>query len=310
MKKAFQLEEIFPPEVITKLANEIQQHGWDKNLHALYQWPLAGQLESLMGKCDPVPAWLDELSIGAQDSDKSETFSMTLTLRENIPAMLKVDGEQADEIKTWIVRDWGGIQRGDEEGLQACILQAEDEHQCAFKPTTRNKSGKREFTFDRVASWSKYLAFKYPDQYAIYDARVIYSLNWLLRNTGAKKYLPFLDGQNSVMGLLNYNMHLLLAHHGKQKLLDRLKVDIKSREDNPGMKSRLRSDLEKGLFVRKQEAYSEYCDLLRELAGIIYPDDKKHGLTKIEMILFSVADKAIALMVMDSLTGKHLVVDC
>ncbi|MDD5300329.1 MAG: DUF2779 domain-containing protein [Gallionella sp.] len=327
----------FSSEVINSLVNKIKDKGWDKDLPTLYKWSLRDQLINLKKVCEEMPKlhtkWLDDLCDTPADSENNEpTFAMTLELREQIPAMLKASN--ADEmgeidavknIKIWIVKDWGGIQlrhEQSEDRLSDCIKQAVIQDASVVKQHARNKSGKKEFSLERIASWSKYLAFKFPQRCAIYDARVIFSLNWLLLeiknaaseqkkskigDEGEFKFFPFLEGQNSVMGLLNYDIHLLLSHYHEDVLLKALDDDIKNRNKKGG-KSRLRSSLEKGLFIRDQEAYSEYCDLLNVLAETIYPDKDgvadTHRLTKIEMILFSIADKAIATEVMNSFTGK------
>jgi hypothetical protein len=316
----------FPPEIINGLVSIIKEKKWDQDLHSLYKWELKGQLDTLQGVCKEMPPettkWLgDVLAIHGEPS-----FKLTLELRKQMPVMLRTGNadeleevDQIKEIKLWIVRNWGGIQRGDNGSLLDCIKIAVAQEKKSFKPSGRNKSGKKEFDFERIPSWSKYLAFKQPQQYAIYDARVIYSLNWLLHtiNVNRKKegtevlpfkFFPFLDGQNSVMGLLDYSLHLLLFRHGKHKLLQELEKDIENRA-KPSSKSSLKRNLEDGLFIRKQEAFSEYCDLLSELADAIYPEQldgeftDTHRLTKIEMMLFSIADKQIAENVMDSLTG-------
>ena len=98
------------------------------------------------------------------------TLDMTLKLRENMPDLLRSDEgnmHAVPEIKKWIIQDWGGIRRGD-SSLQGHLSTAEK------GIGTEESDPKREFAIERIASWSKYLAFKYPKRYAIYDARVIY----------------------------------------------------------------------------------------------------------------------------------------
>ncbi len=46
-------------------------------------------------------------------------------------------------------------------------------------------------------------------------------------------------------------------------------------------------------FIREKE-YSDYCDLLRSIAEGLYGERDKEGLIKVEMILFSLADREIA----------------
>lgn len=66
-------------------------------------------------------------------------------------------------IATWIVSDWGGIRRNAEMTILAYVNQADAE-----RPAT---------PFTGISSYSKVLAIKDPDRYAIFDARVAASIN-------------------------------------------------------------------------------------------------------------------------------------
>lgn len=296
-----------PQETVEKLIPQICSMLKKEPLKKMYTFSI---IEPLRSYADGVNSgdsnWAKDLS----NKKDLNSFEMTLMLREKMKTELEyAEGEKRNQIAKWIVKKWGGIKTVTDNNLNNSIDSAERHHEKC----------NGEFDFERIASWSKFMAFKYPQQYAIYDARVIYSLNWLLLGTktgeepkkkevgeeGELKFFPFLDGQNSVMGLLNYNIHLLLSHYQGDTLINALETDINTR----GNRSRLRSRLERGLFIPQQAAYSEYCGLLKKLAENIYPDINGapdiHRLTKIEMMLFSIADKAIALEVMKFLTGKH-----
>lgn len=256
----------FVPQVVAYLLPMCSE---DK-LRDLYNFPIRKPLDHF---AIPAPLWLDELKVSAKNSE--DNYSLTLKLREKMQVELQSsDLGRTAKIAEWIVKDWGGIPLGND--LPACVKRAEEEH-------VRNVG---EFTFERIASWSKFLAFKYPQKYAIYDARVVYSLNWILLVSGAKKFLPVLEGRNSVMGLLDYKLRLLIDVHGKS----RIEVALAERKGN---KTHFMSGLEKDVFFEKTKAFSIYCYLLSLVAAQIYPNDS-HGLTKVEMILFSIADRGIA----------------
>lgn len=66
-------------------------------------------------------------------------------------------------IATWIVSDWGGIRRNSEMTILAYVNQADAE-----RPAT---------PFTGISSYSKVLAIKDPERFAIFDARVAASIN-------------------------------------------------------------------------------------------------------------------------------------
>lgn len=257
-------------------------------LRELYQFPIVKPLE----KFKAPPDWVIELTkrAAALVESNKDCVTATLELREKFPAELK----SADQTKTvnlaeWIVREWGGIPIGND--LNGCISKAED----AYQKSKSHPDHIGKYNFDRIASWSKFLAFKHPTSCAIYDARVIYSLNWLLFENGAKKFFPVLEGRNSVMGLLDYKLRLLLTHPDikKESIAETL-------FDRRGSKTHFLSSLEKKVFLEKSAAFSIYCNLLKQVANILYPEDML-GLTKVEMILFSIADRAIAQDVLEKI---------
>lgn len=237
----------------------------------------------------------------------------TLGMRALLQAVLKsgLDRDDRNTLAVWIIRDWGGIQSGkkptkatnpgggqpDTEDIQA------DAKLFDLLDKADEKASNGKFDFDRIASWSKFIAFKYPQTHGVYDARVVYSLNWLLLKAGSKFFFPFLDGQNSVLSLLDYRTQIFLTHLGKKEFKKKLDEDINSRKQNPGKKSYIKSELEQGLFLDKKSAYWNYSLLLRQLANQVCPKDQAHGVTRMEMILFSIADKDIAEEVMNSLVA-------
>jgi hypothetical protein len=231
---------------------------------------------------------------------------MTLKMRESLMKLLaeqEANREQRNRIAKWIVADWGGIKSGklgpdgsdSATSLIAAIDKAEDD----------SKHGKDKFDFNRIASWSKFLAFKSPEEFAIYDARVIYSLNWLLYQCDAEKYLPMPTGQNSVMGLLNYEVFLFLKSGVAGDAVAALQSDVDKRRGKDNAKSSFVRNLKKGEggpFIDNKAAYSQYCGLLEEMARLIFGAADTQRLTKTEMLLFSIADAEIAKSVLKYLS--------
>ncbi|MDD2721150.1 MAG: hypothetical protein PHH47_07580 [Gallionella sp.] len=292
---------------------------WDESLDtpdALYNWPIRKQLKKLQEDCLPASkdenSWLSKLIKNSDEKEPAEQIvKNTLAMRDEMKTILvsldPQDKDSRNKLALWIIRDWGGIQSGARVGnLPDTGTTQTDEKLSDLLDEIENeenlKETAKEFNFERIASWSKYLAFKYPQKYGIYDARVVYSLNWLLLKAGSTVFFPFLDGQNSVLSLLDYRAKLYLKLHGKKKFQEELGNDVKSRMENPGKKSRLKSELEKGVFINKKDAYWQYALLLQALSNVCTKDGV-HGVTRIEMILFSLADKLIAEEVMQSFGG-------
>lgn len=264
---------IFSDEVVTKLAAKLQ--GWksDEELSKLYlQWPSNDQLMMLKKEVGIKSEWVDELI----DSEL-RPFNKTLILRNKIMGV-----EFTLPLSKWIIEIWGGIPPGknnDDTSLKKCIELAEKSA----------NNAKLNFHFDRIASWSKHIAFKYPRKYAIYDSRVIYSLNWLLfeGKEKSKKYFPIPSGRNPIMELLDYSCLPFIAHYIERvdEVISRLKE---------GGEPRIAHNLRSELFIKRGQAFSEYCELLKMISHKLYPDDKSGlALAKVEMILFSLADKEI-----------------
>jgi len=84
----------------------------------------------------------------------------------------------------WVVYDWGNIppkSEGDEDRLYKMCAELKDYGDEDVKQfIVKNK-------IDRIASWSKVLAFADSDKYAIFDARVAMSLNALLEEVNFKR---------------------------------------------------------------------------------------------------------------------------
>lgn len=269
------------------IADYLRRFRSDKKLQGLYNFPIGKPLNEFKNYVKPPPDCIAQLIESAEKSAKSnDSFSPTLKLRKTIPFKIKSSAPNMQvEIAKWIVKEWGGIPIGEEKNFKKCIETALEEHRKGAM-----------FTFERIASWSKFLAFMYPTQYAIYDARVVYSLNWILLNAGENKFFPVLEGRNSVMGLLDYKLQLLLTIHDKNDIVKKL-------EARKGNKTHFLSGLEKDVFYDKSEAFSKYCDLLCKIAIKIYPKGDQHALTKVEMILFSIADRDIAVDVLKCLAS-------
>ncbi|MDH2918588.1 MAG: hypothetical protein PXX73_05285 [Sideroxydans sp.] len=261
------MSELFDEKIIDALADKLGDWKSDEKLAGLYNWPIEKTLQAM-------PAGFEYLEDKVNSAVNKNTFEKTLCLRREIAAIEVL----SFPLSRWIVENWGGIAGKNEASLKACIDKAE--------------SG--DFDFNRIASWSKHMAFKHPDLYAIYDARVVYSLNWLLFKAGAQKYFPAPSGRNSVMELLDYRILLFIKHHTVDGVKQQLKDDIDAREI-AGTKSYLSNKLKQKLFIELKDAFDEYNKLLARLAEKLYPKEAMSlSRTKVEMMLFSVIPPQIS----------------
>jgi len=115
-------------------------------------------------------------------------------------------------------------------------------------------------SFTLISSFSKLASFLNPNEYAIYDSRAIYSLNWLLFNFNNNTELyPQPLGRNSK-----------LSQYDLSTIFNLTKKDI--------------------IYKSHKTAYFEYCKLLKLLSKEVYYDNKPY---KIEMLLFLIAPTKI-----------------
>ena len=256
------------------LSKRLKDYLKSKALRERYNWPL----EKALNKAPNVvkdQGWFSKVA-----SDKTPLFNRSLEMRRHFKGLLLTESDNED-ILNWIVRDFGQIKRGSLTGA----LFSEIDRQFLDPDGTLDFKG--------IASWSKGLAFKYPETAAIYDARVVYSLNWLLmmsEDSRSSMLFPKPEGRNSILNALDYEMWMLIEREGLVNVQGMLQNDT-------GKKSTFMRRLRKVCYYQKGKAYKKYCALLRRISEMMFGNDDDH-LVKVEMLLFSIADKDIALEVL------------
>jgi hypothetical protein len=143
-----------------------------------YQWPIGQaatkRLSEIVG-----PATAGRIA-AIEDG-----FTRRAALADKLRPLLLAKG-RADVITAakWIVKDWGGIRGGDDSRFE-CWLKAwagfRDEAVQGF--ISKEPSG--------PSSWSKILAFARAERFAIYDARVVASLEIAFRGDREAKRFRF-----------------------------------------------------------------------------------------------------------------------
>lgn len=213
--------------VINKLAVKLKEILSLKPLHA-YEWPM------------PTHCPIDI-------KDCQSTYEQNVRLKEKFQEVIAKD--QTLKSHYWAIQEWGGIR--------------------SFKKNERNDERIRAFlkelpegaltkdSFGCISSLSKVASFIYPQEYVIYDSRVIYSLNWLLFNYCDELRL-FPQPASRSSALAKYDLGTIFRLTGAE-------VD----------------------YFDDGKAYHAYCTLINAIAansefGMNYPA------YMIEMLLFSI----------------------
>ena len=176
-----------------------------------------------------------------------QTFQRRLKLSDEFSNGLRDRADIAKEM----VHDWGGILAG----------QSGTEKMAHDSPNQLMQRG-----LVRVASWSKVITLHDPWKYFIYDARVAFSINSILLNSGVpSNYFPNLSSRN-------------------------VKIDnaTKALRSNRVLFGRSRT-------VFDQDFYAAYLNLVQRVAAEMETDA-----WKIEMALFARAPKLATRMLQES----------
>ena len=178
-------------------------------------------------------------------------YSKNVFLKENLYKVLALSN-----LKNyyWIIQEWGGI--------SAFSLKASNDRRIQKFFTELTAKNLSHDSFSCISSLSKVAAFSNPSEYAIYDSRVIYSLNWLIFNYASSVELyPQPVSRNST--ITEYDPQTIYKLNGK-------KFAVKE----------------------SKKAYFDYCDFLKKATQIVYGEAGK--IYMLEMLLFIVAITDIA----------------
>jgi hypothetical protein len=203
-----------------------------------YSWPLKKPKQPLR-----VPTSGHELQGNGMDE--------CITLKKHLTQEWANATEAATkkQLAQWIVSDWGGVRTNGPDTIDSYI--------------TSITSGDFSMPLQGVASYSKILSIVDCHQYAIYDARVVASLNalQLLMNAPSPLFFTYIPGRNKVI-------------HGNKKADGFVKTFPKSKLVKHGW-----------TVVPADESYTTYMELLHSLKS----DFPSHEIYHFEMTLFSMA---------------------
>jgi hypothetical protein len=193
-------------------------------------------------------------------SEHKDGYSKNIFLKENLSRTILSDKSLASHY--WSIQDWGGVssfKKNEKNDLR--INKFLD--QLNKRTLTKN-------SFECISSLSKVAAFAYPDEYAIYDSRAIYSLNWLIFNhSKSAELFPQPIGRSAKLS--KYDMQTIFR-------LTKCKID----------------------YLSHKVAFHRYCELMKTLACEVFGSGSKPY--KAEMLLFMVAPNKIISQVESSVS--------
>ena len=181
-------------------------------------------------------------------SEITSNYDLNLYMKHNLSSLL-VDNLTN---RYWVIQTWGGIGSLKSKEKNDDILSKLDNH--------LNKGVLDRKTFDVISSMSKVASFLDHTKYAIYDSRVIYSLNWLLlKHTDTNEFYPMPSGRNKELIKLDLDTIINLTRCDSGRISHKV-------------------------------AYHRYCNLMIELSEAIYERNEPYWA---EMLLFSIAPSYI-----------------
>lgn len=192
----------------------------------------------------------------------STDYEKNIHLKKHLHSVILND--HALDSHYWTIQKWGGIG--------------------SFKKNERNDARIKKFidqlskgeltrdSFSCISSLSKIASFIEPEKYAIYDSRVIYSLNWLL----------FKDSEDSALFPQPAGRSASLAQYDMQTIF---RLTNKPFE-----------------FRSYKTAFHAYCSLISELSPLVF--GKNCEPYKLEMLLFMIAPTWIIENIKESVAIK------
>ncbi len=207
--------------------------------------------------------------------DKND-FEQSIVLKKKLECKLNDTSKRSKEdfykLCLWLLKDWGGITASEESNRKLIDNYFKDKFEQNISKLTR------------IASVSKILGFLNSKEYIIYDARIAYSLNWILLSKGInKKYFPMPLGRNSKMMAFNINVLIRLFN------IDRYKVT-----DEESFKNKqFLNKIDKQWYIGKSTAYDELNQLVKRVNQKLWDDERKVYPYYTEMLLFAIADTEI-----------------
>nr|WP_314541714.1 hypothetical protein [uncultured Massilia sp.] len=180
-------------------------------------------------------------------------YARSIYLKENLRDHILSDNTLT--IHYWIIQDWGDIGSFKKNEKNNAKIQR-------FLEKLDRRALTREH-FDCISSLSKIASFIDPKEYAVYDSRAIYTLNWLLFNYSADKKLELFPqpiGRGPDLRKFDMQTIFRLAQLGGARDFT---------------------------YMSHQEAFHRYNTLLKQLAHAVFGLEAKPY--RVEMLLYMIA---------------------
>jgi hypothetical protein len=219
-----------------------------------YQWPAEGKAKgkSKVKSIDELLAEYDAKLVLSGTSNYEKNVCLKILLSKEF----KNGSLDVPAISKWIINRWGGISK---------VSKNIDKYiRCVETKTVPE-------TLDGVPSYSKLFAMFYPDEFAIYDARVAVSLNILQLISEEKHnvFFPYLGGRNKTTGNRETGSGFSNLDDFKKKRIEQT--------------SNKNWD-----FLKRKDVYKSFNAILLEVCK-----EKNWKLWDVEMLLFSKAEDLV-----------------
>jgi hypothetical protein len=193
---------------------------------------------------------------GSPNVYSGSNFEANVALKKDLSKRWQKEPHIREMITKWVILDWGGIRGNRNSTIHNYYRQALEK-----SPATPLKG---------IASFSKVLAVKNPEKYAIYDARVAVSINavQIIAKTDKGIAFPYLAGRNNITGNSTSK-----PRRGFSAMNE---VSIKTLTSKPNFWAKVRND----------EAYEIYVNSLKQIST-----ELQTPLCYLEMALFSQAEE-------------------
>lgn len=218
-------------------------HGFGLGaLKSTYHWPIP---DNIRGAVSGLP--------------EGDGYEANVDLKKRMSRLWKdaKSLEERERLTRFIIRDWGGIRTNSEARISAYAREASKEVP--------------DIEFSGIASFSKVLAIREPEVYAIYDARVAVALNavHIIGRPDQGELFPYLPGRNTVTGWQGKKRGFSTLPENARKQLSLL---------HPGWVS-----------MPRKTAYQSYLTLLNSVIEALPEAAPK--IYDLEMCLFSQAER-------------------
>jgi hypothetical protein len=117
---------------------------------------------------------------------------LNVSLNAKLSSLLKSNNKRSRQLAEWIIKYWGGVNRGLNDDPWMEVLGA-------FENDAIDRFIDHHGA-ERISSWSKLLAFANPERYAIFDALTSVALNCALRRLGDQRRFHMPPGQQPYHG--------------------------------------------------------------------------------------------------------------